>query len=263
MDTTTTILQFGQKNLFIPTVTNYVRDVYVKATLVMWNGNRPPTKSKVLNSNVVRGTLNPVWNDEDSDIVSEDTVFHFTAENGMEWADFVRLEIIDARNAASALQEEKIGAIFIPLADFHFGAKNKTYRITSTKPLPKYLLDAGGLGTVTVRIEKENNLMTQPSRRLNLNSTLKVSLSDILNYHKIAQTIRFGCFLIIIIFSYRLLSLIHLHPFSLLFFPPPSNSLRRMYIHTHIHTYIHTYTHTYTPTHTHTHTHTHTGKYDI
>ena len=119
VDTTASILQFGQAGLFIPTVTADVRDCYIKASLVKWNGEIYIKKYKSLRSSVVKGTLNPLWNayDESGNQTkcSKDAIFYLAAEDGLQWAEFVRLELFDARNAASALQEEVAFSCYVHL----------------------------------------------------------------------------------------------------------------------------------------------------
>jgi hypothetical protein len=120
-----------------------IRDTYVKCRLVDWNGeaiksDRPAAKQQ---SGVEIATLNPNW----------DKVFILDAECGLEVAHFVRLEIFDKR--VVGVKEERIGAAFIPISDFLLQETERTYQITSSKPLPKYLVTSD-LGSIVVKIKK-------------------------------------------------------------------------------------------------------------
>jgi hypothetical protein len=179
VDSVTTVVQLGNKGLFIPVTTNDVRDCYVKFTLAKWNGERTHSKNnKVYKSAVVKGSLNPEWNpkanESDPNWYSKHPLkeeYRFVAEDGLDWAEYVRLEVWDARNAANATLEERIGAIFIPIVDFPLHEEERTYRITSSKPLASYLRNVS-LGEITVRIQRIQEIDDSFNRNLTINSWL-------------------------------------------------------------------------------------------
>ncbi len=111
--------------------------------------------------------MNPEWNPRKEQYV-------FSAEDGLDWAEYVRLEIFDARNAATAVQEERVGAIFIPIVDITSRPEEKTYRITTSKLLASYLKNSS-LGEITVRIQKVQDIDTSFQRTLALSSWLQRS----------------------------------------------------------------------------------------
>ena len=187
VDGVANVLQFGQKGALFSEVTHYVRDTYVEGAMVAWNGEK--IKNKVLKTNVIKGTLDPVWCTEDND---EDAgyVFKFDAESGAATAEFVRLDVIDCRNAANDALAEKLGVVYVPVVDFSVSEIEKTYHITSHKQVPAYLKHSS-LGTLTVKIKRLVCIQENLTKHLSVRSTLHSSaIYDSMWY---TQAIPSGC----------------------------------------------------------------------
>ena len=120
--------------------------MHVRCRFVKWNGDDRGKKFKELRSPAVRACFDPDWGGH---------CFLLNAADGIEWAHFVRLEIVLYNKSTGA--DESAGAVFVPLADFDDNFEDRTYSVRhfrntiaaarETTPPSGF-----GLGELTVRI---------------------------------------------------------------------------------------------------------------
>jgi hypothetical protein len=122
------------------TVSNSVdRDPRLVISFVRWMGSEKSNDGKYLKSKIVKQSLNPEWNE----------VFTLPASDGLHWANYVRIKVIDtSRTGIGAL----MGAVYIPIDDFKWYQGVGLYKQYPIVPMEGMVMENcyGDIGSLIV-----------------------------------------------------------------------------------------------------------------
>lgn len=150
-------------NVFDGILSEDTRYCYISCSAVQWNGKASQSSGDAsFKSKVVSGRDTFQW---------ADTEFSFTGLNGLETAEFIRMDLMDNRRGIPGV-EEYLGTAFIPIGDFLIKESEISYPLSVFGNLPSYM-NPSDMGMITVRTQMIQNFAPLPHFSIIFESWLK------------------------------------------------------------------------------------------